>query len=629
MADTKIKTYFIYDEKAFQEVDDSVKTLIKEKFDCIESLQQTDFNNLNEDCKVALFVEDHKVNPIIIKAHQHGFSLGFTPHPEAKEVMNSYNVSEEIEDAIAHFLEVDQLVDSDLLFCNDKLINNYMVIGDIITEITKKGIHKSAFQKLNNFIQFMKRINHIHPKSVEIEAHEQEKFETASAGILITQHAKNAVISRIVLENSYLNDGLFHSLIFSPRSFTKVVFSYLKMKFSLQKKEGTSHLSFLGHIKTNQLKIKYQKKESCTIDGEMIEAKEFNIKINGSFKLVPSKDLLYTEEEKGNHRVFKVSQLPKGKELVELLSKKLPFIKHASTSEFKELFTTLRDNATTKSSYLILMVLSTVLATFGLFANSNPIIIGAMILAPLISPVISLSMGTLRQDKSLIKNSMVTIGWGLLLSYLSTILLTLITPIYAINSEISSRLEPNLLDLGVAVVSGAAGAYAHANANIAKTLAGVAIAVALIPPLAVSGIGIGWGDWDVFIGAFLLLITNLTGMVLSGAFTFLLMGFSPFKIAKKGLLISLIIVLTISIPLGYGFYQVVKENRIVNSINQTKVNELLIKNVKIVDKEPLKLYIVIVAKAQPSNEELTQVKSEIEKRLNRKVDLEIDVYLER
>ena len=200
---------------------------------------------------------------------------------------------------------------------------------------------------------------------------------------------------------------------------------------------------------------------------------------------------------------------------------------------------------------------------------------------------------------------------------------------YAVNSEISSRLEPNLLDLGVAVVSGAAGAYAHANTNVAKTLAGVAIAVALVPPLAVSGIGIGWGDWSVFIGAFLLLITNLTGMVLSGAFTFLLMGFSPFKIAKKGLLISLIIVLAVSIPLGYGFVQVVKENSIVNSIDQTQVDDLLIKDVEIIQKKPLKLSIKLVAEKTPTDADLEKVKNTIEKRLQKKVSLEININLEK
>lgn len=629
MAEEATKTYIIYDDEAFKQLDESLKEKIKDQFTHLEIFQDGIYDQIEKNSRVALFLPDELIHHAILKAHEKDFSVGFLPHPKAEEVRNSYDIEENIEKALEDFFKVEKVVESDLLFCNDQLVNNYLVIGDVITEVTKKGVKNNPYEKLKRFLKFSKRLKTIRPKSVTIKADEKEAIETAAAGILITQHAKNAVVSRIILEDSYLNDGLFHCLIFAPRSFTKIIFAYFKMLLDFKETKGTTHLQFLGHIKSDSIHIQYKNEESCTIDGNMVEAKEFHIRIEGSFKLIPSKNLLFTKEEKGNQKVFKISQLPKGKDVIDMLSSKLPFIEHASTSEFKELFTVLRDNAKTKSSYIILMVLSTVLATFGLFANSNPIVIGAMILAPLISPVISLSMGTLRQDKSLIQESLKTVGWGLLFSYLAAIVLTLITPLYVVNSEISSRLEPNLLDLGVAVVSGAAGAYAHANANVAKTLAGVAIAVALVPPLAVSGIGIGWGNWSVFLGAFLLLITNLTGMVLSGAFTFLLMGFSPFKIAKKGLLISLIIVLTISVPLGYGFIQVVQENKIVSSINDTKVNDLLIKNVEVIQKNPLKLSIKLVGEHTPTDEELDEVKSNIEEKLNQKVELEININLEK
>ena len=392
MTEKEIKTYFIYEEEAFREIDEAIIEHIKASFDELISYQNQVFDELNDTCKVAVFITDEAINSCILKAHEKGFSLGFLPHPKAIKATNSFHIEEDLAQAVDEFLDIEQLVESDLLYCNEMLINNYMVIGDIITEITKKDQQNSTFQKAKNFVQFAKKINRIRPKSLSLKADDKDEFETAAAGILITPHAKNAVISRIILENSFLNDGLFHCLIFSPRSFTKVLFAYIKMLFSFKEKKGTTHLSFLGHIKTDELKISYPKEESCTLDGEMIKAKTFHIKIDGHFKLVPSKKLLFTNEEKGNQRVFKISQLPKGKDLIEMLSKKLPFIEHASTSEFKDLFTVLRDNAETKASYIVLMVLSTVLATFGLFANSNPIVIGAMILAPLISPVISLSM---------------------------------------------------------------------------------------------------------------------------------------------------------------------------------------------------------------------------------------------
>ena len=124
-------------------------------------------------------------------------------------------------------------------------------------------------------------------------------------------------------------------------------------------------------------------------------------------------------------------------------------------------------------------------------------------------------MGLLRQDGQLIRYSLKSIGLGLLLGYLCAILITWMTPLTTVNLQILARVRPNLLDLGIAVGSGIAGAYAHSKKEVAKTLAGVAIAVALVPPLAVSGIGIGWMNWGVFSGALLLLVTNLAGMVLA------------------------------------------------------------------------------------------------------------------
>lgn len=145
-----------------------------------------------------------------------------------------------------------------------------------------------------------------------------------------------------------------------------------------------------------------------------------------------------------------------------------------------------------------MMILSTLITAFGLYADSAPVIIGAMILAPLISPIVSFSMGLIRYDSNLLKVSFKTILIGTFASLLFASFVSIIIPLKVVTSEISARLTPTLLDLGIAVASGVAAAFAHAKEGIAKSLAGVAIAVALVPPLVVAGVGIGWMDWDVF-----------------------------------------------------------------------------------------------------------------------------------
>ncbi len=124
-------------------------------------------------------------------------------------------------------------------------------------------------------------------------------------------------------------------------------------------------------------------------------------------------DALPISETSASHKEHrKVTRLPAGEAITAMVSKELPFIAHAATEEFKDLYQLLRENATTSPAFLTLMVLSTLLASVGLFASSAPVIIGAMILAPLMAPIISLSMALARQDSTLLTSSLKTLLTG-------------------------------------------------------------------------------------------------------------------------------------------------------------------------------------------------------------------------
>ena len=97
----------------------------------------------------------------------------------------------------------------------------------------------------------------------------------------------------------------------------------------------------------------------------------------------------------------------------------------------------------------------------------------------------------------MIRSSVKTVGVGIAWGLGCAVLLAWLMPFDVATDEMKSRMSPNLLDLFIAVISGVAGAYAHAKDEIAKSLAGVAIAVALVPPLSVAGIGLGWGYWHM------------------------------------------------------------------------------------------------------------------------------------
>ena len=176
-----------------------------------------------------------------------------------------------------------------------------------------------------------------------------------------------------------------------------------------------------------------------------------------------------------------------------------------------------------------LMALSVAIATLGIIADSTPVVIGAMLVAPLMSPVLGVSaavvMGwpgrVMRQSIMLILGATLAVG---LAAAISQVVPGSMDPL---PRELIARTSPNLLDLGIALAAGAAGAYGLARRQASDALPGVAVAVALVPPLAVVGMALQLGEWQLALGAFFLFLVNVVGIVGSGAITFIAAGLVP------------------------------------------------------------------------------------------------------
>lgn len=135
--------------------------------------------------------------------------------------------------------------------------------------------------------------------------------------------------------------------------------------------------------------------------------------------------------------------------------------------------------------FLVLLACSTVIATFGLFQNSAAVIIGAMIIAPLMRPLVCLSLSTLTADTKLLSRALITLIVGTIMGVAISATMALFLRSLELTPEILGRTHPTLLDLGVALFAGAIGAYCQTDKSLSNSLAGVAIAVALVPPLSV------------------------------------------------------------------------------------------------------------------------------------------------
>jgi uncharacterized hydrophobic protein (TIGR00271 family) len=607
------------------------KRLLKEEADLfkehsIRFVSDTNITQLQKDDSniYFLYLSDEATKAILPDLIKQEIRVAFLPHPKGPATIKGYGVPSSLREAFNYIINNQELMKFDLLTCNNIPVLNAVSVGRSMNFITNRP--ENIFKRFINFFIFLKNISSDLYKLIIIDKGEESKLETVGTDILIVQHAKNASISKLLVKNNRVSPKLFHAFFFAPRSIMQLI-SAFTVKSLFGRNQQSKKFNFYGHIKDKNLRIQFSQPTEVKIDHQIEKVQELNLSTIEGFQFYASELINNAEVEHDNNKRFLVDQLPKGEVRDNLAKKRLPLIRTASTEEYKDLFNQLRENAKPKQTYLVLMMLSTILATFGLFSNSSPVIIGAMILAPLMSPIISLSMGVLRQDRNLIRTSLTTVGIGIGVGYAFAIIITVITPIMDINDEIALRTNPNIIDLGIAVISGAAGAYAHAKEEIAKTLAGVAIAVALVPPLAVSGIGIGWMNWQIFFGAFLLLLTNLTGMVLAGSLVFLLSGYSPLKLARKGLLISFFVVSALSIPLGYGFIAVVQENRIIQSLNHQEINEIEIKNVKVISVSPLKLSVTLLSDHNPTSGEIQQIKNEIELILEKEVILHIEISL--
>jgi uncharacterized hydrophobic protein (TIGR00271 family) len=208
----------------------------------------------------------------------------------------------------------------------------------------------------------------------------------------------------------------------------------------------------------------------------------------------------------------------------------MPFISHFRAIDDKDKTRAVRklvEDSTPDFDYFFLLVLSVLMSTFGLLAGSETVVIGAMLLAPLLAPVLGLALGTSMSHHPLIYRSLSTIGYSIALSVIAAIAASFLFSAGELNGgfneAIRVRAEPSLLYFMVAIISGFAVAYTSVRPNLSSTLPGIAIAVALIPPLAVFGIGVAHLSQALVAGSAVMFLINVSGIVFAAMVTFSLM----------------------------------------------------------------------------------------------------------
>lgn len=211
--------------------------------------------------------------------------------------------------------------------------------------------------------------------------------------------------------------------------------------------------------------------------------------------------------------------------------------------------------------FLSLMALSVAIAALGILSDSTAVVIGAMLVAPLMGPVLGVSAAmVMGWPRRIVRQALlIVIASGLAVFLAALISFTIPGSSTPLPGELLARTSPNLIDLGIALAAGAVGAYGQVRRQAGDALPGAAIAVALVPPLSVVGISLQLTEWQMALGAFMLFLLNVVGMVASAALTFIAAGFVPGRrllsgnmSIASGLRWASVAVIVVVLPMQFG-----------------------------------------------------------------------------
>lgn len=258
-------------------------------------------------------------------------------------------------------------------------------------------------------------------------------------------------------------------------------------------------------------------------------------------------------------------------------------------AEETEIIESIKKNIEFRGTNLWTLIFAIFIASIGLNVNSTAVIIGAMLISPLMGPIMGIGLGLGIFDFQLIKRAFKNLLVAVTISLITSTLYFAITPLHEAQSELLARTTPTIWDVLIAMAGGLAGIVASSRKHISNVIPGVAIATALMPPLCTAGYGLGTGNFYYFIGAFYLFLINCVFISIS---TFIIVRFLKFKPAsyvnketetKVRKYIWTIAILTIlpSLLLAYRFVQQeFFKQKIQDFINK----EVRSKNLFIIDK---------------------------------------------
>lgn len=216
----------------------------------------------------------------------------------------------------------------------------------------------------------------------------------------------------------------------------------------------------------------------------------------------------------------------------------------------------IRSGVSFKGSQLLILIFAIFIASLGLNTDSIPVIIGAMLISPLMGPIIGMGLGIGIHDFTLLKRSLKNISAAILGSLITSALYFLISPQYEGSSQLLARTSPTIYDVFVALFGGAAGILSIAAKNKGQVLPGVAIATSLMPPLCTAGYGLATMQMKFFLGAFYLFFTNMMFIFVASWIGVKVMRFKPvvYSNIQRSKRVKIVVYALITVMIGISVY---------------------------------------------------------------------------
>ena len=275
-----------------------------------------------------------------------------------------------------------------------------------------------------------------------------------------------------------------------------------------------------------------------------------------------------------------------------------------------------------KGPALVTLILSIFIASIGLNMNSTAVVIGAMLISPLMGPILATGFGFATLNFTVVKSGILRLSLQITIAVLASALYFYISPVQTATSELLARTEPNIFDVFIAIFGGLAGIIGQTRKTLDNVIPGVAIATALMPPLCTAGYGLANGNWQYFIGAGYLFFINAF-FIFFAAFIVLKGVYSlPFhkqaeEVNRRNQLIFLVIGLIMAIPSIYAGYDMTikysesnhMEQFIKNDINQEGRRQVIDYSLD----QTNKLVNIVVIGAPVTSEEQAQLDNKLQK----------------